>query len=57
MLKNTDGTKFKYADDSQILVSAETQASFCEKIQKNLNSVKNMVQTHGEFKWTDWKPR
>ena len=44
-LQNTDGTKFKYADDSQFLVSAETQASLCEKIQENLKSVKTWCNT------------
>ena len=38
MLNNTAGIKFKYADDSQILVITDNQSTTCLTVEQNLNA-------------------
>ena len=45
MLNNTAGIKFKYADDSQILVITDSQSTTCLTVEQNLNAVENWCRT------------
>ena len=45
MLTNTSGIKFKYADDSQILVSAPVESALHRILQRNLNIVEKWCRT------------
>ena len=45
MLNNTTEIKFKYADDSQILVITDDQSTRCLTVEQNLNAVENWCRT------------
>ena len=45
MLNNTTGIKFKYADDSQILVITDKQSTTCLTVQQSLNAMEHWCRT------------